>query len=133
TIESALNQRYSRTEVIVVDDGSTDNSREVIAGFGDRVRPLFKKNGGQASAFNAGFRMSRGEVILFLDSDDLLLPTAVESAARLLREPSVAKVQWPLWTIDAQSRRTGERVPAHDLSEGDLRAAVLRDGPSAYG
>ena len=86
-IDSALAQTYPRTEVIVVDDGSTDGSREIIAAYGDRVRPLLKDNGGQASAFNAGFGLSRGEVILFLDADDALLPTAVAEAVDCPEEP----------------------------------------------
>jgi glycosyltransferase involved in cell wall biosynthesis len=75
-VDSALGQTYADTEVIVVDDGSTDESRRVIAGFGDRVLPILKDNGGQASAFHAGLRASNGEVIIFLDADDLLLPSA---------------------------------------------------------
>src|ERR1700757_584817 len=51
-IESALGQTYANTEVVVVDDGSTDDSREIIASYGDRVRAVLKSNGGQASAFN---------------------------------------------------------------------------------
>ena len=84
-IESALSQTYAPTEVIVVDDGSTDHSRDIIASYGDRITPLLKENGGQASAFNSGFRVSRGEVIFFLDSDDLLLPTVVERALEQFR------------------------------------------------
>src|SRR4051812_16040279 len=76
-IDSALAQTYPCTEVIVVDDGSTDDSREVIAGYGQRVTAVFKENGGQASAFNAGFAASRGEVVVFLDADDTLLPNAM--------------------------------------------------------
>ena len=75
-VDSALNQTYLNTEVIVVDDGSTDRSREIIASYGDQIIPVLKGNGGQASAFNAGFAASRGEVVFFLDSDDILLPTA---------------------------------------------------------
>jgi len=59
-IDSALNQTYDRTETIVVDDGSTDNSREIIAGYGDRIIPVLKENGGQNSAFDAGFAASAG-------------------------------------------------------------------------
>jgi glycosyltransferase involved in cell wall biosynthesis len=70
-IESALNQTYQPTEVIVVDDGSTDQSREIISSYGDRIKPILKENGGQASAFNAGFAASQGEIVCFLDSDDL--------------------------------------------------------------
>ena len=57
--DSALEQTYPRTEVVVVDDGSTDESTEVIRSYGDRIVPVFKSNGGQASAFNAGFAHDR--------------------------------------------------------------------------
>jgi glycosyltransferase involved in cell wall biosynthesis len=77
-ITSALAQTYHRKEVIVVDDGSTDNSRQIIAEFGDLITPVLKENGGQASAFNEGFAASRGDVICFLDSDDVFLPGKVE-------------------------------------------------------
>jgi glycosyltransferase involved in cell wall biosynthesis len=76
-IDSALNQTYSHTEVIVVDDGSTDNSREIIGSYGNKIIPVLKNNGGQASAFNAGFAASRGDIICFLDSDDAFLPEKV--------------------------------------------------------
>ncbi|NER50095.1 MAG: glycosyltransferase [Symploca sp. SIO1A3] len=70
-IDSALKQSYSNIEVIVVDDGSTDNSQEIIKSYGEKIVPILKQNGGQASAFNAGFAASGGEIICFLDSDDL--------------------------------------------------------------
>jgi glycosyltransferase involved in cell wall biosynthesis len=70
-IDSALAQEYPHVEVVVVDDGSTDNSRKIIASYGDRLVALCKENGGQASAFNAGYRSSRGEIICFLDADDI--------------------------------------------------------------
>lgn len=77
-IGSALAQTYHDREVIVVDDGSQDDSREVISRFGSRIKRVFKSNGGQSSAFNAGFAESRGDVICFLDSDDVFLPNKVE-------------------------------------------------------
>jgi glycosyltransferase involved in cell wall biosynthesis len=127
-IESALTQSYRDVEVIVVDDGSTDGSRDVIAGYGGEVQALWKPNGGQASAFNAGFAGSRGEVILFLDSDDVLLPTAVERALEAFDRPDVAKVHWPLWTIDQRGARTGGLTPAHELAEGDLQHEFVERG-----
>ena len=68
----------------MVDDGSTDNSREIISRFGDRVIPIYKDNGGQASAFNAGFAKSRGSLICLLDSDDVFLPAKIEVVLRAL-------------------------------------------------
>src|SRR5260221_4951064 len=71
-IDSALAQTYRPIEVVVVDDGSTDGSRTVIERYADRIRTLFKPNGGQASAMNAGFAMASGNVGLFIVADDLL-------------------------------------------------------------
>ena len=72
--DSALEQTYPRIEVVVVDDGSTDESAEIIRSYGDRIVPVFKSNGGQASAFNAGFAHSTGDIICLLDSDDVFEP-----------------------------------------------------------
>lgn len=131
-IESALNQMYPTLEVIVVDDGSTDDSRDVIARYGDRVKAVFKENGGQASAFNAGLRASQGDLVLFLDSDDVLLPAAVEKAAAFFADPEIAKVHWRLRVIDENSDETGQLTPGGRLAEGDLRETAFRLGPTQY-
>ncbi len=87
-IDSALNQTYPHLEIIVVDDGSVDNSREIITSYKDQIIPVFKENGGQASAFNAGFVASSGEIICLLDSDDLFLPHKVTKIVNILSSSS---------------------------------------------
>jgi glycosyltransferase involved in cell wall biosynthesis len=85
-ISSAIEQTYENCEIIVVDDGSTDNSRDVISSFGNRVSSVLKSNGGQSSAFNQGYARSRGDLICFLDSDDVFLPTKVERIVQCLED-----------------------------------------------
>jgi glycosyltransferase involved in cell wall biosynthesis len=78
-IDSALAQSYPNLQVIVVDDGSVDNSRAVIRSYGNRITPIFQANGGQASALNAGFSQSKGDWLLLLDSDDLFVSSKVQT------------------------------------------------------
>ena len=129
-IDSALGQDHPDTEVVVVDDGSTDDSRAIVAGYGDRITAVYNEHRGQGAGFNDGFARSRGEVVCFLDSDDALLPTALSAAVERF-DPSVSKVHWPLWEIDASGRRTGATHPGEPLSRGELKAAILEDGPYA--
>jgi glycosyltransferase involved in cell wall biosynthesis len=82
-IESTLSQSYSRTEIIVVDDGSTDQSRGIILSFGAKLTPVFKENAGQASAFNVGVAACRGDILCFLDSDDYFYPGKVARIVEL--------------------------------------------------
>jgi glycosyltransferase involved in cell wall biosynthesis len=131
-IDSALAQSYRETEVIVVDDGSTDDSREILAGYGDAVVSLFRENRGQTSAMNAGFAASSGDAVLFLDADDTLRATAVEQAMRALDDTSVAHVHWPLTVVDAAGEPTGDVQPRGAVARGDLLEAVIRDGPDAF-
>jgi len=90
-IESALNQTYRNTEVIVVDDGSTDDSRTIIASYLDRIIPVLKENGGHASAFNAGFAASSGDYLCLLDSDDYFYPQKVATVLEIMSAKDVAK------------------------------------------
>lgn len=127
-IDSALAQTHPRVRVIVVDDGSTDDSAAVIERYGDRVEAVLKENGGQASAFNAGFERCRGDVVIFLDADDVLAPqAAARAAAAFAADPRLVKVQSRMAFLDAAGRPTGVVKPAPHLPlpRGDMRAAEL--------
>src|SRR5262245_9894269 len=71
-IKSALQLEWNNKEIIVVDDGSTDDSRSVIERYGDRIKSIFQSNQGQLAACNAGFAVSSGDLVIFLDSDDFV-------------------------------------------------------------
>ena len=109
-IDSALAQSHTNTEVIVVDDGSKDNSAAIIASYAGRVRAVMKGNGGHSSAVNAGFAKARGAYVLLLDADDILFANCVEQALAALR-PGDAKLQFRLTTIDRQGRDQGMVFP----------------------
>ena len=128
-IDSALAQTYSPVEVIVVDDGSTDESREVIESYEKRIAPIIKANGGHGSALNAGFAASRGEIVIFLDADDELLPEAVDQVTKAWR-PGVAKAQFQLEMVDERGKQLGMRVPTFDdfIPNGDIRDRIVRFG-----
>lgn len=128
-IESALALDWPEVEVIVVDDGSTDDSRSVIARYADRVVTVFQTNAGQAAACAAGFARARGEVVIFLDSDDLLDPSVPREIARVWRA-GVSKVQFQMKTIDHWGAALGTVFPQfHGCpAPEDIRRWVSKTG-----
>jgi glycosyltransferase involved in cell wall biosynthesis len=125
-IDSALNQTYPNTEVIVVDDGSTDDSREIIVSYGERVIPVFKRNGGQASAVNAGFAASGGDIVCFLDSDDTWLPQKVEQVVRAAISHDAAKLIYHrIQRVDALGNHLGQPQP-RSLLQGNIASTVIK-------
>lgn len=95
-ISSVLEQTHPVLEIIVVDDGSTDNTREVAQGFGDRIQYLYKENRGSSAARNAGIRIARGEWIGFLDADDAWVPEKNAKVRELLQEhPEAVMIYHP--------------------------------------
>ncbi len=127
-IESACAQTHERVNVIVVDDGSTDDSRALLRDYEERVTVVLKENGGQASALNAGIERCRGDIVMFLDADDVLLPdAAARVAAAFAADPDLAKVQFRTEVADASGSPTGVLRPAPHLPlpSGDMRAAEL--------
>lgn len=125
-IESVLRQSEQVTEILVVDDGSTDNSRAIAQGY-ESVRYLYQANAGQAAARNRGVSETTGDMLAFLDADDLWTVNKVEKQLGILREnPDVGAVfgnarQFIDPTTDGSTIRThpSEPRPAH------LPAAML--------
>lgn len=105
-IDSALAQDYADVEVVVVDDGSTDNSRDIIASYGARIVPVLKANGGQASSFNAGFAAATGDVLCLLDADDAFLPGKLSHIAKLYRDLDID------WVFDRVTTEEDTPSPA---------------------
>ncbi len=106
-LESVLSQDYPEIESIVVDGGSTDGSLAILESFGDRVRWVSERDRGQAHAINKGFKMARGEIVAWINSDDLLLPGAAALAAEAFQtRPDLGLVHGEGLLID----ETGARI-----------------------
>lgn len=135
-IDSALAQDYPATKVLVVDDGSTDGSREIITSYGSRVRAVLKPNGGQVSAYNRALEEVDTEYVILLDADDLLYPNAATDVMRRFATGDYAKVQFRLDVIGQDGAHTGVTVP-HSDAPADcgtlLRRGWLYPSPPASG
>lgn len=104
-VESVLNQTYKNIEIIVIDDGSTDDTRQRLEVFGDRVKYLYKPNGGVCSARNVGLKMASGKFIGLLDSDDTYMPEKVERSLDFLqRHPDYGFVHTDTYLVDIKGQ-----------------------------
>ena len=111
-IDSALAQYVEDKEVIAINDGSPDHTREVCAGYGDRIVYLEQENGGLSAARNTGIRSARGKYIAFLDSDDIYLPGALKTQRCYLDEhPDIALVCGNAERFDDSSGCRGLQYP----------------------
>jgi hypothetical protein len=126
-ISSALAVDWPDKEVIVVDDASTDDSRSVIEAFRGSVAAYFRPKSYQLGAHIFGFEHSTGDVIIFLDADDLLEPDVMLEVAKVWR-PGVSKVQYRMNLIDAAGAQTGTAIPQFPRTDDTvkLRRTFLR-------
>ena len=129
-IDSALSQNHPYCEVIVVDDCSTDDSRTIIARYGHRIRSVLREaNGHQIAALNSAWPLARYPILIFLDSDDVLLPHAASTFASRWSD-EIVKMQAPLVSIDKAGRPLGNVAPKYppNLDTAIIRAELLRTG-----
>ncbi|WP_367849552.1 glycosyltransferase family 2 protein [Rhodoferax sp. WC2427] len=109
-IDSALAIDWPHIQVIVVDDGSTDGSRDLIARYAGRITAILQANAGQFEAYNAGYKLADGDVVIFLDSDDLLDREVMREIAAVWRA-GISKVQFRLRTVDGAAQPLGNTIP----------------------
>lgn len=105
TIESVLSQDYPHLEYIIMDGGSTDETARVVRDYGSRLRFISEKDRGQSDAINKGFRLARGSIVSWLNSDDLYLPGAARVAVDAFqRNPQAGAVYGEGYQIDREGR-----------------------------
>jgi glycosyltransferase involved in cell wall biosynthesis len=132
TIESVLSQDYPRLEYIVVDAGSTDNTLDILRSYGDRLIWSSAPDLGQANAVNTGFRLAKGEMLGWLNSDDTYHPGAVKAAVEYLAtHADTAVVYGNAYYIDEKNAVIGT-YPTEDFSLERMAEACLICQPTAF-
>ena len=128
SLDSLLAQTYPNCEIIVVDDGSSDGTGEMMAAEYPQIRYIYQENAGDAAAKNHAAREAHGEYIVFNDSDDLFLPDTVERLYNALPEnPGNACSYVTYQTIDAEGNSL-----LHRLSDKSRNCRHFRDFPAAH-
>ena len=126
-IESVLQQTYRHFELIVVDDGSTDNSREVIESYGEQVVAIFQPNKGQGEAFNVGITKAQGEIICFLDADDYYHPDKLNKiVSGFCNHPQWVQISHGRFAVDREGKIIGSGSKTHN--QGNVSHLLLRWG-----
>jgi glycosyltransferase involved in cell wall biosynthesis len=114
TIRSVLSQEYSNLEYIVMDGGSSDNTLDILHSFSDRVKWISEKDKGQTEAINKGLRMASGEIVSYLNADDLILPGALEKIARtFMEDPDTMWVTGRCRIITESGQETRKPITAY--------------------
>jgi len=132
-IQSVLSQSYSNVELLVFDDGSTDNTAEILATYGKQFYWERHNNMGQSATLNKGWQMSTGEIISYLSADDALEPNAVEMAVKCLHHDNDAVLAYGDYLlVDAESKVI-ERVYAPEFDYSEMVAnIVVQPGPGVF-
>lgn len=133
TIDSVLNQQYPNLEYIVLDDGSTDHTHDVLAAYNGRIRSESHKNMGETRSVNKGILMGHGDIFCIVNSDDPLLPGAIHIAIAFMQEHPDVLVAYPNWV---KIGPTSERFEDVVLPEYDYFYMVRQHhcivGPGAF-
>lgn len=128
TMESVISQQYQPVEIVVVDDGSTDHTTDLIAEYGESVRYYKHENKGTPYTRTRGCHLARGEFIAFQDDDDLMVPDRISSLYEALLQYPSAKLAVGDWAvIDQESRLTGERS-RQNISISSEEPILIKDG-----
>ena len=129
-IHSALNQTYKNVEVILVDDGSTDESLDVLKQYQQKLTFLTCDHGGQCAAINKAFAHSRGDFIILLDADDYLTKNAVQlHIDNFAQNRDITKSQGYMQCVDTHGGHLSKTIPARLAKTGLYRDRVLEHGP----
>ncbi len=132
TVASVLGQTFRDFELIVVDDGSTDETARVLAPFTDRLRYVYQENAERGAARNHGVRLAAGKYVAFLDSDDLWVPNKLEAEVETLRRrPDLGLVYSDAHYIDARDHRLG--AVARRAREGAVLRQIVCDNFVSFG
>ena len=127
SIESVLGQTYQNFELIVVDDGSTDDSPQIIESYKSQIRPIFQKNAGQGAAINAGIKEASGEIVCLLDADDIFEATKLQDIVSSFEShPTWVQIAHTHTLIDEQGSSIGRSHKT--LSSGNVRPLLMQWG-----
>lgn len=134
TVESILRQDYPNIEYIVIDDGSQDNTREVLKPFRDRLEYIYHDNMGETATVNKGFSLARGEIICVINSDDpFYTDNAVSIAVQCLNENPNAQMAYPDWvSIDENDKVLHREILPQYTLENMIESAKVCIGPGMF-
>ncbi|WP_165364220.1 glycosyltransferase [Sporolactobacillus sp. Y61] len=125
-VKSVLAQSYSDYEIIVVDDGSTDDTRDLLKAFGDKIRYIYQENKGPSAARNAGIRLARGNYIALCDSDDRFLPDKLEKQMAFIHEHPECRFLYSwYYNVNEKGKRTKLRKPLTCKSREHLQYCLF--------